>query len=98
MEPVDVLSTLRIKREMMQTGCITVVLLASTPGFRGEKPHRCIGAALGLRVNHFPWGLPGDLVTEVAHNRLVEGAGTRKIADRQIHVMDWARHFHCPQK
>src|SRR6516164_2019984 len=96
MEPVDVLSTLRVKREMMQSGCISIVPLPSAPGFRGVKPHRGIRAPVGLREKHFPWRLAGELVAEIAHNRLVEGPGTSHIADREIHVMDGTRHCKCP--
>src|SRR5215469_10418681 len=98
MEAVYVLSALGVKREMMHSGCISIVSLASALGFRGVKPHRGVRAPLGLRVNHFPRRLAGDLVTEIAHDRFVEGAGTSKVADREVHVMDWARHCICPRK
>jgi hypothetical protein len=39
MEPVDVLSALRFKREMMESGCVTVMSLAPAPGFGGAKAH-----------------------------------------------------------
>src|SRR5262249_52671382 len=98
MEPVDILSTLGFKREMMQSGCITVVSLASASGFRGVKPQRCIRAAFGLQKNHLARRLAGDLVAKIAHNWLVEGPGTSQVAHREIHVMDWARHCRFPQK
>jgi hypothetical protein len=88
MEPVDVLSTLRVKREMMQPGFIPVMAPASAPGLCGGKAQRCTGEGIGWRENQFLRSAVGEFVAQIAHNRLVEGPGTSQVADREIHVMD----------
>src|SRR5262249_10875169 len=77
---------------MMESWCVSIMLPGPSGGTCRMKRDGDVRVILYRGKNQVVPGIMTDLVTEIAHHRLVESPRPNHVGDKQIHVVDKPRH------